>query len=135
MKTRAPRPILYKKLDRWWLVSAPTPFFPQSGMGEITVCVPVLAPLLFYIAADKLLALVNNKWASLLFQPFIFCKVTYELWGSRVRLSRLGFGIFRMHFVKHIFLSLNSKFHLNPLSLSGTVIPQSSANLLSTKMS
>ena len=76
--------------------------------------------LLFGAAADKLLA-------------WVFQKVTYELWGSRVRLSRLGFGIFWMHFVKHIFPSLNSKFYSNPLSLSGTVIPQSSANLLSTK--
>ena len=36
-----------------------------------------------------------------------------------------------MHFVKHIFLNLNPKFYANPLSLSGTVIPQSSAILLS----
>ena len=38
-----------------------------------------------------------------------------------------------MHFVKHIFLNLNPKFCSNPLSLSGTVMSQSSANLLSIK--
>ena len=82
--------------------------------------------------ADKLLAWVFVDFG---LQTFIFIKVTYELWGFRIRLSRLGFGIFRMHFIKHIFLSLNSKFHSNPLSLSGTLMPQSSAKLLSTKMS
>ena len=82
------------------------------------------------------LAQTNNKWASLLHQPKLFIyfiEIAYELWDSRVRLLGLGFRIFWMHFVKHIFLSLDSKFYSNLLSLSGTVIPQSSANFIVNK--
>ena len=74
MKMRAPSLILYRHLARRWLVSAPTPFFPQSGMGEIAVCVPVLAPLLFAL-------LLISCWRQFSFLPLYLAKVTYAAAG------------------------------------------------------
>ena len=66
-------------------------------------------------------------------QPFILAKVTYEIWGSRVRLLQIRFGIFGLHFIVNIILSLIPKFHPNPFSGSRTMMLKSSANLLATK--
>ena len=61
-------------------------------------------------------------------QPFVFAKVTYKLWGSRVWLLHHQFGIFWMHFIVHI-----SKFGPNLFGWSWNVMLQSSAILFATK--
>ena len=118
------------------LCSSPFCLFTPMAAGVIFPFHSLYFGKVTYAAAGKDRLLISC-WLGFLWtldsSHLFFIKVTYELWESRVRLLKLGFGIFRMHFVKHIFLSLNSKFYLNPLSLSGTVIPQSSANFVSAK--
>ena len=66
-------------------------------------------------------------------QPFILEKVTYKLWGSRVRLLWIRFRIFGLHFVVHSFLNINFKFHLNLFGRSWTVMLQISAIFICNK--
>ena len=97
MKMRAPSLILYRHLARRWLVSAPTPFFPQSGMGEITVCVPVLAPLLFAL-------LLISCWRQFSFLPLYLAKVTYAAAGRDGLLISCWLGFLWTLDSSHLFL-------------------------------
>ena len=75
MKTRAPSLILSTKSDRWWLVSASTPFIPCFRIGEVFYL--LLQPLFpsFGVAADKLLA-----WVFYLTGKQFFEKSRPQIW-------------------------------------------------------
>ena len=74
-----------------------------------------------------------GRWIGFSLPSINFRKVTYELWSSRVCSLHNRFGLFQMHFIVQIILSVNSKFGPNPFSGSWTVMLQSSAILFATK--